>query len=79
MALKVNITLTIDTEVQKLANELLKDKSGSISVMDIYNGDILALHSSPSFDPNLFFHGISNHDWKEIWDNPLKPLLNKTT
>ena len=73
-----NITLTIDTEVQKLANELLKGKSGSISVMDIYNGDILALHSSPSFDPNLFFHGISTKDWKLIRENPLKPLLNKT-
>ena len=73
-----NITLTIDTEVQKLANDLLKDRSGSISVMDIYNGDVLALHSSPSFDPNLFFHGISVKDWNQIRENPLKPLLNKT-
>ena len=73
-----NITLTIDSEIQKLANELMKNKSGSISVMDIYNGEIVALHSSPSFDPNLFFHGISNKDWKEIRENPLKPLLNKT-
>ena len=74
-----NIKLTIDTEVQRLTNELLKDKSGSIVVMDIFTGEIVAMHSSPSFDPNLFFHGISNHDWKEIRDNPLKPLLNKTT
>ena len=48
------IKLTIDTEVQKLSNELLKDVAGSISVMDIYTGDIIAMHSSPSFDPNLF-------------------------
>jgi len=73
-----NITLTIDTEVQKLANELLKDKSGSISVMDIYTGEIIAMHSSPSFDPNLFLYGISSKDWKEIRENPLKPLINKT-
>ena len=73
-----NITLTIDTEVQKFANDLLKGKSGSISVMDIYTGELVALHSSPSFDPNLFFHGISNKDWKEIRENPLKPLINKT-
>ena len=73
-----NITLTIDTEVQKLANDLLKGKSGSISVMDIYTGELVALHSSPSFDPNLFFHGISNKDWKEIRENPLKPLINRT-
>ena len=73
-----NITLTIDAEVQKLSNDLLKDKSGSISAIDIYNGDIIALHSSPSFDPNLFFHGISNKNWKQIRENPLKPLINKT-
>ena len=74
-----NIRLTIDTEVQLLANSTLQGKSGSIVVMDIFTGEIVAMHSSPSFDPNLFFHGISNTDWKEIRDNPLKPLVNKTT
>ena len=73
-----NINLTIDTEVQILANNLLKNKSGSIVVMDIYTGEIIAMHSSPSFDPNLFFHGISNENWKKIKDDPLRPLLNKT-
>ena len=73
-----NINLTIDTEVQLLANHLLKNKSGSIVVMDIYNGEIIAMHSSPSFDPNLFFHGISNKNWKKIKEDPLKPLINKT-
>jgi len=73
-----NIYLTVDTEVQKLTNELLIGRSGSIVVMDIYTGEIVAMHSSPSFDPNLFFHGISNQDWKEIREDPLKPLLNKT-
>ena len=73
-----NITLTLDTEVQKLSNELLAEKSGSISVMDIYTGEIIAMHSSPSFNPNLFLYGISIKDWKEIRENPLKPLLNKT-
>ncbi len=73
-----NLRLTVDTEVQKLANELLLDKSGSISVMDIYTGDIIAMHSSPSFDPNLFLYGISQKDWQDIRSNPLKPLINKT-
>ena len=73
-----NITLTVDAEIQKFANDILIGKSGSISVMDIYTGEIVALHSSPSFDPNLFIHGISNKDWKLIRENPLKPLLNKT-
>ena len=72
------LKLTIDTEVQKLCNELLSGKAGSISVMDIYTGEIVAMHSSPSFDPNLFLYGISFKDWDEIRDNPLKPLINKT-
>ena len=72
------IKLTIDTEVQKLSNELLKDLSGSISVMDIYTGEIIAMQSSPSFDPNLFLFGISQDDWQLIRNNPLKPLVNKT-
>ena len=72
------LRLTIDTEVQQLANELLKDKAGSICVMDIYTGAIIAMHSSPSFDPNLFVFGISQDDWQIIRNDPLKPLVNKT-
>ena len=72
------LRLTIDTEVQKLANELLKDQAGSICVMDIYTGDIIAMHSSPSFDPNLFVFGISKDEWQLIRNNPMKPLVNKT-
>ena len=72
------LRLTIDTEVQKLTTELLKDKAGSICVMDIYTGEIIAMNSSPSFDPNLFVFGISKDDWQLIRNNPLKPLVNKT-
>ncbi len=72
------IQLTIDTEIQKLCNELLKDLAGSISVMDIYTGEIVAMQSSPSFDPNLFLFGINKDDWQLIRNNPLKPLINKT-
>ena len=70
--------LTIDTEVQQLAAELLKDKAGSICVMDIYSGEVIAMHSSPSFDPNLFVFGISQDDWQIIRNDPMKPLVNKT-
>ena len=73
-----NIKLTIDTEIQKLTHELLKNKAGSISIMDIYTGEIIAMNSSPSFDPNLFLYGIDKKKWKEIKKNPFKPLLNKT-
>ncbi len=72
------LKLTIDTKVQQLANELLKDKAGSICVMDIFTGSIIAMHSSPSFDPNLFVFGISQDDWQIIRNDPMKPLVNKT-
>ena len=72
------IRLTVDTEVQKACGELLNDKAGSISVMDIYTGDIIAMYSSPSYDPNLFLFGISKDEWQLIRNNPLKPLINKT-
>jgi len=72
------IKLTIDTEIQKLSNNLLEGVAGSISVMDIYTGEIVAMQSSPSFDPNLFIFGISQDDWQLIRNNPLKPLVNKT-
>ena len=73
-----DIKLTIDKEVQNYCTELLKDKAGSISVMDIYTGEIIAMQSSPSFDPNLFLFGINQDDWQLIRNNPLKPLVNKT-
>ena len=72
------IKLTIDTEIQKLSNELLKDKAGSISVMDIFTGEIIAMHSSPSFDPNLFLYGVDINQWNTIQKDPKKPLINKT-
>ena len=72
------IRLTLDTEVQKLSAKLLLDKAGSITVMDIYTGEIIAMHSSPSYDPNSFLFGISKDEWELIRNNPLKPLINKT-
>ena len=73
-----NLRLTIDSEVQQLTSKLLKDKAGSICVMDIYTGSIIAMNSSPSFDPNLFVFGISQDDWQIIRNDPMKPLVNKT-
>ena len=72
------IKTTVDLEVQKFAQELLKNKAGSICAMDIYTGQIIAMASSPSYDPNKFTHGIGHKDWEEIRDDPLKPLVNKS-
>ena len=68
---------TIDLEVQNIASELINDKAGAICVMDIYNGDIIAMASSPNYDPNAFVHGINKKDWKYLLDHRDKPLVNK--
>ena len=72
------IRLTVDTEIQKLSGKLLAGKAGSISVMDIYTGEVVAMYSSPSYNPNAFLFGISKDEWQLIRNNPLKPLINKT-
>ena len=72
------IKTTIDLEVQNFAQKLLKGQAGSICAMDIYTGEVIAMASSPTYDPNKFTHGIGHKDWSEIRDNPLKPLVNKS-
>ena len=72
-----NFKTTLDLEVQKFSTEVLKQKAASVCVMDIYNGDIVALISSPSFDPNAFVHGIDQKYWNELISNEKKPLTNK--
>ena len=49
---------TLDFEVQKFTSELLKDKAAAVCVMDVYNGDIVSMVSSPTFEPNEFVHGL---------------------
>ena len=68
---------TLDLEVQKHVSNILKDKAASVCVMDIYNGDIVSLVSSPSFNPNAFVHGIEETYWKDLISNKKKPLINK--
>ena len=72
-----NFRTTLDLDVQKLASELLKNKSGSVCVMDIYRGDIVSMVSSPVFDSNKFVHGINQKDWNELITHRDKPLINK--
>ncbi len=72
-----NIYLTIDLKVQKTAEALLKGKAGAVAVMDPQTGQILALASSPSFDPNIFVDGMSHEQWDALVSNPSRPLENK--
>ena len=72
-----NYRTTIDLEVQKYTSEVLGDKAASVCVMDIYNGDIITMASSPSYDPNSFVHGIDKKYWEELISNEKKPLNNK--
>ena len=73
-----NFRITLAHEVQKFASSLLKDKSASVCVMDIYTGDIVSMVSNPTYDPNKFVHGISSEDWEKLIKNEKKPLINKT-
>jgi len=59
-----SIILTIDARLQKTCEELLGDNQGAAIMMDPRNGDLLALASAPTFDPNKFISGISSEDWK---------------
>ena len=72
-----NFRTTIDLEVQKFTSEVLEDKAASVCVMDIYNGDIITMASSPSYDPNAFVHGIDKKYWNDLISNDKKPLNNK--
>jgi len=73
-----SLRISIDTEIQNYTSELLRGEAGSISVMDIYTGEIVAMNSSPTFNPNDFLYGIGKKKWKDLNSNPSKPLTNKT-
>ena len=68
---------TLDHSIQKFSAEALQDVSGAICVMDIHNGDIISMVSSPNFNPNSFVHGVDRKEWKELTENRDKPMLNK--
>ncbi|WP_138380534.1 penicillin-binding protein 2 [Luteithermobacter gelatinilyticus] len=72
-----DIRLTIDRDIQNFAAGRLRDQSAAAVVMDIHNGDVLALASTPAFDPNDFNLGISQKKWNELVNDQRKPLINK--
>jgi len=72
-----NLVLTLDTRLQRVAEKSFGTRRGSLVALDPRNGEVLALVSSPSFDPNLFVDGIRFDDWDALNSHPDKPMLNR--
>lgn len=69
--------LTIDARLQQAAYDAMRDKRGAVVVMKTTGGDVLAMVSSPSYDPNLFVNGISNKDYQSLMNASDRPLYNR--
>ena len=72
-----DLRLTIDLDVQKSAEQALEGKTGAIVALDPHTGEVLAMVSRPSFDPNQFSVRLTHSYWSSILNNPDHPLLNK--
>ena len=73
----MNIILTIDKDLQSLAEENLKDKKGAIVALNPNNGEIFAIASSPAIDPNMFIGGIHKTEWEKMISSSDSPLQNR--
>ncbi|MBV8206737.1 MAG: penicillin-binding protein 2 [Acidobacteria bacterium] len=71
------LKLTIDLDIQIAAEQAIGDKPGAIVAMDPHTGEILAMVSRPTFDPNAFAVRVSRQEWSRLVSDPGKPLLNK--
>jgi len=74
----VDLQLTLDLGLQQEAERLMRDEVGAIVALDPRTGAVLAMVSTPSFDPNLFAAGIQPAAWQELIDNENDPLQNRT-
>jgi penicillin-binding protein 2 len=73
------VHLTLDRQMQQAAYEALKGKEGTIVALDVHSGAILALASTPAFDPNVFARGIKSDEWSALVKDQLRPLNNRAT
>ncbi len=73
-----DLQLTIDAKLQSYVQARLTDESASAIVMDVQSGDLLAIASAPTFDPNLFVRGISSRDYNALTENKFRPLASKS-
>ncbi|MBZ2162830.1 penicillin-binding protein 2 [Alteromonas stellipolaris] len=74
-----DIVLNIDLSLQLATQQALEGQRGAVIVSDIKTGGILALFSNPSYDPNLFVHGISRKNYATLLNSPDRPLINRAT
>src|SRR5262249_26778438 len=74
-----NLYLTIDSRLQTYAEKVLGDNDGAIVVIQPSTGEILALVTNPSFDPEMFVNGISAANYKKLVSSPDHPLFNRAT
>lgn len=72
-----DLQLALDLDLQSVAELAMEGKRGAVVAMDPRNGELLAMVSRPTFDPNKFTGRISRADWQEISGDPFKPLLNR--
>lgn len=72
-----NLQLSIDLDVQAVAELAMQERRGAIVALDPRTGEVLAMVSGPTYDPNKFSGRILRKDWRQIIDNPDKPLLNR--
>lgn len=72
-----DLTLSLDSEVQKVAYRALDGRRGAVVAMDPRNGQVLALISAPGFDTNLFVNGVSALDYSALRDSTRSPLFNR--
>ncbi len=72
-----DITLSIDIDIQKAVEDAFHDKAGALVAIKPDTGEILALESLPSFDPNVFSRGIQNQDWAALMSDKKNPMLNR--
>ncbi len=71
------IRLTIDLDLQMVAETELGDRAGAVVALNPQTGEVLAMASHPAFDPNLFTAGIRPEDWEQLTTDPGRPLLNR--
>ncbi len=74
-----NLVLTLDLELQRMAESLMAERPGVLIAMDPRNGEILALSSNPRFDPNALTNGMSTELWNSLLRNPLRILQDRAT